>query len=150
MRVHVSRLFVVTALAAVSVFVAGCGETPTAPSSYAPYSQTDLRVGTGALAETGKTITVNYSGWLYNESQPDNKGAMFGTSMGTAGFAFALGSGQVIQGWEQGVPGMRVGGMRRLVIPPSLAYGGTRNSVIPPNATLIFEIELLGVAEAGQ
>jgi len=130
---------------ALALFLGGCGDTPTAPSSYAPFSQTDIRVGTGAAAENGKTLTVNYTGWLYNSAQTDRKGAMFGTSTGSAGFQFTLGAGQVIAGWEQGLAGMQVGGLRQLVIPPSLAYGGVRNGPIPPNATLIFEIELLDV-----
>jgi FKBP-type peptidyl-prolyl cis-trans isomerase FkpA len=138
------RVLGVAVLAAVA---AGCGNTPTTPSSYAPFSQTDIRIGTGAVAETGKTLTVNYSGWLYDSTKTDRKGAMFGTSMGSAGFQFTLGSGQVIAGWEQGVAGMQVGGLRQLVVPPSLAYGGTRNGPIPPNATLIFEIDLLSIAE---
>ena len=145
MRVRDRQMVVLVALAVVSALVAGCSDTPIAPSSFAPYSQTDLQIGSGTVAENGKTVTVNYSGWLYNSAQPDRKGAMFGTSMGSTGFAFTLGSGQVIAGWEQGVPGMQVGGIRQLTIPPSLAYGGTRNGQIPPNATLVFEIELLGV-----
>jgi FKBP-type peptidyl-prolyl cis-trans isomerase FkpA len=135
-------------LAVLPALAAGCSDTPTAPSSYAPFSQTDIRLGSGATAVNAKTVTVNYTGWLYDVTKSDRKGAMFGTSAGSAGFQFVLGSGQVIQGWEQGVPGMQVGGLRQLVIPPSLAYGGTRNGPIPPNATLIFEIELLNVADA--
>jgi FKBP-type peptidyl-prolyl cis-trans isomerase FkpA len=145
MRVRVRDVIVLAALAVAPVFAAGCSDTPTAPSSYAPYSQVDIRLGNGTVAENGKTVTVNYSGWLYDVTKTDRKGAMFGTSAGSAGFQFTVGSGQVIQGWEQGVPGMQVGGLRQLVVPPSLAYGGTRNGPIPPNATLIFEIEMLDV-----
>ncbi len=148
MRVRVRQVIVLAALVVVPALVAGCSDTPTAPSSYAPYSQADIRLGTGTVAENGKTVTVNYSGWLYDVTKTDRKGAMFGTSTGSAGFQFTVGSGQVIQGWEQGVPGMQVGGLRQLVVPPSLAYGGTRNGPIPPNATLIFEIELLAVADS--
>ena len=90
-------------------------------------------------------VTVNYTGWLYDESRPDQKGAQFDTSIGRDVFSFTLGIGQVIAGWDQGVPGMRVEGVRRLVIPPSLAYGNFRNGPIPPNAALVFEIEMLGV-----
>ena len=145
MRVRVSQMSGLAALAVVAALGAGCGENPTRPSSYAPYSQADLKAGTGTMAESGKTVTVNYTGWLYDGNQTDQKGAMFGTSTGSTGFQFVLGAGQVIKGWEQGVPGMLVGGVRRLVIPPSLAYGGDRNGPIPGNATLIFEIELLDV-----
>ena len=111
-----------------------------------PYSQTDLRVGTGADATSGKRLTVNYTGWLYSAGAADNKGAQFDSSIGRAPFAFTLGAGQVIRGWDQGVAGMKVGGQRRLVLPPDLAYGAAgAGGAIPPNATLIFDIELLGV-----
>lgn len=122
----------------------GCGGTPTSPSSVA-FSQADLRAGTGAAAASGNVVTVAYSGWLYDASKPDQKGLLIDTSLGGTPFSFTLGSGQVIKGWDQGLVGLKVGGVRRLVIPPSLGYGGTRNSAIPPYATLVFEIELLDV-----
>ena len=121
----------------------GCADS-TSPSGPA-YSQTDLRVGTGAAAASGKNVAVNYTGWLYDASKPDFKGLQFDTSVGKTAFSFTLGAGQVIDGWEQGVPGMLVGGVRRLVIPPTLAYGATRSGPIPPNTTLVFDIELLSV-----
>lgn len=125
---------------------AGCGsDSPTAPSSYAPFSTTDLRVGTGASAVAGSLLTVHYTGWLYDGSKTDQKGLQFETSRGSTPFAFTLGAGQVISGWEQGMVGMNAGGLRRMVLPPSLAYGSSRNGVIPPNATLVFEVELLEV-----
>lgn len=102
---------------------------------------TDEVVGTGAEAKTGSTVTVNYVGML-----PD--GTVFDASAnhGTTGFSFPLGAGQVIKGWDQGVVGMKVGGKRRLIIPANLAYGNQAvGGVIPANATLIFDIELLGV-----
>jgi FKBP-type peptidyl-prolyl cis-trans isomerase FkpA len=102
-------------------------------------------VGTGTTAATGNTATVNYTGWLYDSTQPDQHGAQFDSSIGGTPFSFVLGANAVIKGWEQGVPGMKVGGIRRLVVPPSLAYGGTRQDLIPPNATLVFQIELLDV-----
>ena len=129
----------------VAAALAGCGGSPTEPSSSAPFSQTDVRSGTGADAVAGKAISVHYTGWLYDASKADNKGVQFETSVGGSPFSFALGFGDVIPGWDQGVPGMKVGGLRRLVIPPSLAYGAVRNGPIPPNATLIFEIELVEV-----
>jgi len=132
------------ALLAFPVALARCA-SPTAPSSYAPFSQTDVIVGTGATAGTGSTLTANYTGWLYDSSTPENKGVQFETSIGVEPITFTLGAGQVIQGWEQGIPGMNAGGLRRLVIPPSLAYGANRHGIIPPNATLVFEIELLEV-----
>ncbi len=125
--------------------LAACGESPTEPSSSAPFSQTDVRTGTGIDAVAGKAVTVHYTGWLYDSSKTDNKGVQFESSVGGTPFSFSLGFGQVISGWDQGVPGMKVGGLRRLVIPPSLAYGSVRNGPIPPHATLIFEIELLEV-----
>jgi FKBP-type peptidyl-prolyl cis-trans isomerase FkpA len=131
-------------LLVLSAAAVGCAESATAPSS-APFSQADVRVGTGADAASGATATVNYTGWLYDASRPDHKGLQFDSSIGRTAFTFVLGAGQVIKGWDQGVPGMKVGGLRRLVIPPSLAYGDTRRGVIPPNATLLFEIELLNV-----
>jgi FKBP-type peptidyl-prolyl cis-trans isomerase FkpA len=117
--------------------------SPAAPSNTAPFSQTDLRVGDGTAAATGNTLTVDYTGWFYDASKSDHKGFVFDTSLGKTPFTFVLGSGQVIEGWDRGVPGMQVGGRRQLVIPPSLAYGSTRSGAIPPNTTLLFEIELL-------
>ena len=124
---------------------AGCNPTSTSPSSTAPFSQVDLRLGDGAEAATGKTLTVHYTGWLYDPTRTDLKGLQFDTSAGSTGFTFTLGSQQVIAGWDRGLVGMKVGGIRKLVIPPSLAYGNVRNNSIPPSATLIFEVELLDV-----
>jgi len=135
------RLLLILLIAA----AAACDDSPTAPSSTPAFSQTDLRTGTGAEAAGGKVVSVNYTGWFYDESRPDQKGAQFDTSIGREAFSFTLGIGQVIAGWDRGVPGMKVGGVRRLVIPPSLGYGNFRNGPIPPNAALVFEIELLGV-----
>jgi FKBP-type peptidyl-prolyl cis-trans isomerase FkpA len=125
--------------------VAGCDDAPTAPTHFAPFSQIDLSVGTGAEAASGNILTVHYTGWLYNVLEADQKGAQFDSSRGATPFEFQLGAGQVIQGWDRGIVGMKVGGSRRLVIPPSLAYGDGRNGPIPPNATLVFDIELLAV-----
>jgi FKBP-type peptidyl-prolyl cis-trans isomerase FkpA len=124
---------------------AGCGSSPTTPSSSATFSQTDVRAGTGADAAAGKSLTVHYTGWLYDASKTDGKGLQFETSVGGTPFTFPLGFGQVIAGWDQGLTGMKVGGLRRLVIPPSLAYGAVRNGLIPPYASLVFEIELIDV-----
>lgn len=124
---------------------AGCSDSPTAPSNFAPFSRTDLTVGTGGDAVNGRLLTVNYTGWFYGESRPDKKGPVFDSSAGGDPFEFMLGAGEVIAGWDLGLQDMKVGGVRRLVIPPSLAYGSIRNGPIPPNATLVFEIELLDV-----
>jgi FKBP-type peptidyl-prolyl cis-trans isomerase FkpA len=121
--------------------------TPTSPTTQpsAPYSQTDLRVGTDTEATNGRTVGVNYTGWLYSPTGTDGKGQQFDSNAGRGVFAFLLGSNQVIAGFNQGVLGMRVGGLRRVVLPPSLAYGSTGSGPIPPNATLVFEIELVAV-----
>ena len=126
------------------VFMAGCGATQTGPSSTAPFTQVDLRIGTGTEAAVGQVLTVNYTGWLYDPTKSDLKGLQFDTSANSSTpFAFTLGGQQVIQGWDQGLVGLKVGGIRKLVIPPSLAYGSVRNNSIPPYTTLVFEIELL-------
>ena len=140
------RLIPIVAL----LFVAACGgdSEPTSPTipptTTAPYSQTDLIVGTGALAQSGSRVTVAYTGWLHDSSRPDAKGTEFQTN---PSFAFTLGVGAVIRGWDQGVVGMRVGGQRRLVLPPDLAYGSNPplGSPIPPNATLVFDVTLNSV-----
>jgi FKBP-type peptidyl-prolyl cis-trans isomerase FkpA len=133
-------------LLVVLALTAGCSKTPTSASSTPGYSQTDVRAGSGTDAATGNVLTVQYTGWLYDPSKTDSKGLQFETSRGSSTpFAFTLGAGQVIDGWDQGLVGMRVGGLRRLVIPPSLAYGASRNGSIPPNATLVFEIELVSI-----
>jgi FKBP-type peptidyl-prolyl cis-trans isomerase FkpA len=134
----------VVACAALTAGLQGCREAPTAPSS-APFSRTDLTVGTGTEAAFGSGLTVNYSGWLYDASKPDAKGVQFDSSAGREAFLFTLGAGGVIAGWDEGLLGMKAGGVRRLIIPPSLAYGGSRNGPIPPFATLVFDIELVSV-----
>lgn len=140
------RTFVVLSVLVATAACGGSGSSPTSPSQpSAPYSQTDIRVGTGAEATVGRTLTVNYTGWLYSPSGTDGKGTQFDSSAGRGPFSFVLGRGQVIAGWDQGVAGMRVGGLRRLVLPPNLAYGASGNGPIPPNATLVFDIELLNV-----
>jgi FKBP-type peptidyl-prolyl cis-trans isomerase FkpA len=137
--------FMFGALGLLFAIPSGCTQSVTAPSGSAPYSQTDVTAGTGAAAINGSVVTVHYTGWFFNTSKPEQKGTQFETSVGGTPFEFTLGIGQVIGGWDQGVVGMRVGGVRRLVIPPSLAYGDTRNGPIPPNATLVFDIALLEV-----
>ena len=134
------------ALATLTVAVSGCADTTaTGPTDYSPYQQIDLRLGSGTAATTGSSVTVNYTGWLYDPNKGEQKGLMFDTSMGRGTFTFTLGEGSVIPGWDKGIVGMQIGGMRRLIVPPSLAYGQNRYSVIPPNATLLFEIELIDV-----
>jgi FKBP-type peptidyl-prolyl cis-trans isomerase FkpA len=139
------RAIRVVTCAALAAGAAGCAEAPTGPSMSAPFSQTDLRVETGADAAPGSAITVNYTGWLYDASKPDAKGVQFDSSAGREAFIFTLGAGGVIAGWDEGLVGMKAGGTRRLIIPPSLAYGARRNGPIPPFSTLIFDIELVAV-----
>jgi FKBP-type peptidyl-prolyl cis-trans isomerase FkpA len=119
---------------------------PSAPSVPVTFTTTDIRAGSGTAASSGSFVTVNYAGWLYDGTAADKKGKPFDASKPGLPFVFWLGAGQVIQGWENGVPGMRVGGLRRLIVPASMAYGrsGAGNS-IPPNASLVFDIELLSV-----
>jgi len=136
--------FLIATLVVLAAAAAGCDDTPVTPTS-APYSQTDLRVGTGAEAVNGAFVTVTYTGWFYDPNKSDKKGLVFDTTVGQDPFTFSLGSGAVISGWDQGLPGMKVGGARRLILPPSSAYGIARYASIPPNATLIFDIELLDV-----
>ena len=137
LRFHVLVILIMSAL------TAGCGDSsPTTPS--AAFSQTDLVAGSGATANSGNRVTVSYTGWLYDPTKTAGKGTQFDTS---PSYTFPLGVGQVIRGWDQGVVGMKVGGQRRLVIPPDLAYGnaGAGGGLIPPNATLVFDITLLSV-----
>jgi FKBP-type peptidyl-prolyl cis-trans isomerase FkpA len=134
----VSRIIACVAL----LICAGCGGSNTAPSANVPFSQTDLVVGTGATAVSGNRVTVAYTGWLFDASQPNNKGRQFDS---LPSYSFVVGAGLVIKGWDQGVPGMRVGGQRRLIIPPDLAYGSAGNGPIPPNATLVFDITLISI-----
>ncbi len=127
---------------ALSTLSSACIGSPTAATTSAPFSQTDITIGTGLAAANGNTLAVTYTGWLFDSSQPSSQGAQFDTSNN---YSFVLGNGTVIAGWDQGLLGMKVGGRRRLVIPPSLAYGDTRRNLIPPNATLLFDITLVSV-----
>ena len=107
----------------------------------------DTVVGEGREAEAGFNVTVHYTGWLYDPSKADGKGTKFDSSVDRhEPFVFFLGGGQVIQGWDEGFSGMKVGGKRTLIIPPNMGYGAYgAGGVIPPNATLIFDVELLGI-----
>ena len=155
LRSRAIALFV--ALAACSTASAARAEAPatsppvTPPAAAAPEPAvlvTDLVKGVGDEAFPGMVVIVHYTGWLYDPNAKDFRGRQFDSSRERGQpFSFHLGSGHVIRGWEQGIPGMKVGGTRRLVIPPELAYGsaGAGNGVIPPGATLLFEVELLAV-----
>ena len=137
------RLFVTSLITALSFITTACGDdsSPTQPTPRAEYAATDLRVGTGGEATVGKRLSVNYTGWLYDPSGTDGKGTRFDGGA----YTFTLGNREVIAGWDRGVAGMRVGGQRRLMLPPELAYGASGNGPIPPNATLVFDVELVNV-----
>ena len=106
----------------------------------------DVKQGDGKEAITGKIVVVHYTGWLYDPAAADGHGAQFDSSVGKTPFEFPLGGHRVIQGWDEGVAGMKVGGKRTLVIPPQMGYGARgAGGVIPPNATLLFDVELLEV-----
>jgi FKBP-type peptidyl-prolyl cis-trans isomerase FkpA len=142
----VSRGYPIVALLAVMLTAAACGgdtDSPTSPTlPGAPFSQTDLRAGTGTEAVAGRMVAVNYALWLYDPAGAESKGRHIESNQ----FAFQLGTGRVIPGWDRGLVGMRVGGLRRLVIPPDLAYGAAGSPpAIPGNATLVFDVELLNV-----
>ena len=138
-RIPAVWLVLVAALA-----VSACGKSsPVAPDqSSVAYSQTDLTVGTGAEATPGKTASIQYLLWLYSETGVDKKGQQIDSGQ----FAFIVGSNQVVKGFDTAVTGMKVGGIRRAIVPPSLGYGSAGNgNVIPPNAALVFEIGLANV-----
>jgi len=105
----------------------------------------DTTLGEGDEATSGQHVTVHYTGWIYNNN---TQGAKFDSSKDRGDpFAFSLGAGMVIRGWDEGVAGMKIGGARTLIIPPALGYGARgAGGVIPPNATLKFDVELLGVS----
>jgi FKBP-type peptidyl-prolyl cis-trans isomerase len=107
----------------------------------------DNKIGTGAEAVKGSSVVVHYTGWLYAPAATDHKGKKFDSSRDrNEPFAFPLGGGRVIRGWDEGVAGMKVGGQRTLIIPPDMGYGSRgAGGVIPPGATLIFDVELLEV-----
>ena len=107
----------------------------------------DVKVGDGPEAQAGQSVTVHYTGWLFDANAPEQRGLKFDSSKDRdEPFEFDLGAGMVIRGWDEGVQGMKVGGKRILTISPELGYGARgAGGVIPPNATLVFEVDLLGV-----
>ena len=120
--------------------------TPSTGTEAMPLTKTDLTPGAGDEIKPGQNALVHYTGWLYDAAAPENKGKQFDSSVGGEPFDFPLGGGRVIPGWDQGVVGMKVGGKRRLVIPPELAYGNAgAGGVIPPGATLVFDVELVEI-----
>lgn len=131
------RCTALLALLAVGAMVACSTGSP------AELQKKDLVSGTGETAEKGSAVTVHYTGWLYVNG---HRGKKFDSSVGKEPFTFKLGAGEVIEGWDRGVEGMKVGGKRELVIPAQMGYGAAGAPPdIPPNATLDFEVQLLGV-----
>ena len=142
------KLPLIAAFAAMLALTAcggGSDDAPAAPtpavSSPTTLTKTDNVVGTGAEAVPGKRATVSYTLWLYSDKAAENKG----TRMESSSFAFTVGSRDTISGFDQGVTGMKVGGKRTLILPPSMGYGEGGAGPIPPNANLIFDVELLDV-----
>jgi FKBP-type peptidyl-prolyl cis-trans isomerase FkpA len=130
------------------ITAAACGgEVNMAQTNITELIKTDAVVGSGNEAAAGRRVTVHYTGWLYDPAAADNKGKKFDSSRDRNDpFAFRLGAGEVIRGWDDGVAGMKVGGRRTLTIPPAYGYGASGSGgVIPPNATLLFDVELLDV-----
>jgi len=137
------RLFmsaILLALAAAPMAVQAAGDVTTSSG----LRIIDVKPGTGAVPQAGQTVTVNYTGWLFVDGK---KGKKFDSSLDrNEPFSFTIGQGQVIKGWDEGVATMHVGGKRTLIIPPDLAYGASgAGGVIPPGATLMFDVDLLGV-----
>ena len=149
-----------------SMFIFGLTIATHASADKGVLTKIDVKVGSGKEAIAGNKVNVHYTGWLFDKSAPrecselprfvsservlsclENKGKKFDSSRGRPGnFKFELGAGRVIKGWDQGLQGMKVGGKRTLIIPPSLGYGERGSSgAIPPNATLVFDVELMKV-----
>lgn len=147
------------AAATLLFFAAGCGGDRADAPARAPAADTPagleirtLKNGYGKPAEAGDYVTVHYTGWLYDETQPDNRGEKFDSSVDRdQKFSFELGAGRVIRGWDEGVEGMLIGEVRELTIAPDLAYGERgAGGVIPPGATLVFEVELFDAEAPGE
>jgi len=132
------------------IALAACTAAPPAHASgqVDKLATIDTKVGTGAEAKPGMKVTVQYTGWLYDDSAKDKHGTKFDSSYdGGMPFSFNLGAGDVIKGWDEGVAGMHVGGRRTLLIPAALGYGARgAGGDIPPNASLVFDVELLDVS----
>lgn len=143
------RLLTSGALAlSLALTLAACKRTESPPAAAMPavaFQKIDTAAGAGKEAVAGSTAVVNYTGWLYEPSAPQQHGKQFDSSNGRGPFSFQVGGGQVIKGWDEGVAGMKVGGKRTLIVPAAMGYGDGGAGPIPPNATLIFEVELLDV-----
>jgi FKBP-type peptidyl-prolyl cis-trans isomerase FkpA len=132
-----------------SLSLSACQDPPPPPGgTVAEFQRIDEVTGTGETASSGMEVSVHYTGWLYDQNAPQQRGEKFDSSVDRGQpFSFLLGAGQVIRGWDEGVAGMQVGGKRVLLIPAEYGYGRKgAGGVIPPNASLVFEVELLGVS----
>jgi FKBP-type peptidyl-prolyl cis-trans isomerase FkpA len=140
-------IFQIIATLSCALFLTACGGSDDEAAAIVSPTMvtTDLAVGTGIEAIAGDSVTVAYTGWLYDSTKTEGKGTQFDQATAASPFTFVLGKAAVIAGWDQGVAGMRVGGKRRLVIPPGLAYGAQGLGSIPGNATLVFDIEVLAI-----
>src|SRR5690349_18651714 len=140
-RTMISAMAALVSAGAPTVASAEAAKTMTTPSGL---QITDIKVGTGAMPRPGQTCVMHYTGWLYENGA---KGKKFDSSVDRSEpFEFPIGQKRVIAGWDEGVATMKVGGKRTLIIPPALGYGARgAGGVIPPNATLMFDVELLGV-----
>ncbi|MES2046913.1 MAG: FKBP-type peptidyl-prolyl cis-trans isomerase [Pseudomonadota bacterium] len=150
LRYIASTMLVFGIAAGIAACGGGSASTPAAPdtsgsSAVVALKITDTLVGTGATAVKNNSLTVHYTGWLYDVKASDLHGTKFDSSAGKAPYPFTLGVGSVIKGWDQGVEGMKVGGKRTLIIPSSLGYGASGFLSIPGNAALVFDVELISV-----
>ena len=147
MRHHLFLTLFVCLLAVAAACSSSTTPTSSSDSGVTTLQITDVKVGPGIQVTNGKILTVNYTGWLYSTSTADHHGNQFDSSRdpGKQPFSFTLGVNQVIAGWDQGLAGMRVGGQRTLIVPPSLGYGNQVVGTIPRNSTLVFDVELLDV-----
>lgn len=141
MKRYITLTLLTAALVALPMLsVTGCAKEAKKVTTPSGLVYEDVKVGSGAEAKAGQMVTVHYTGWLTDGTKFDS------SKDRNEPFQFALGRGQVIRGWDEGVAGMKVGGIRKLTIPPDLGYGSRgAGGVIPPNATLVFDVELLGV-----
>lgn len=139
-----------TALVALALSTSCSQPGPPPGGSVAELRRVDIAEGTGPVARPGSQVQVHYTGWIYDEEAPRQRGEQFDSSRERGEpISFLLGAGRVIRGWDEGVAGMRVGGKRLLMIPADLAYGRNgAGGVIPPNASLVFEVELVGVEQS--
>lgn len=128
-----------------TLFVSACDSNDDPGQCNVDFATEDLVIGDGTEAKVGRSLLVGYDGYFCDSEAPDLRGEEFQSTEGGEPFQFVLGAGTVIAGWDQGIQGMKEGGVRRITIPPDMAYGESGWRDIPPNATLVFDVELLEV-----